>query len=258
MKRILFILGILLFSRSVFSQADCDINKMYKQIFKIEKKTYGEEEYLVKTINEIDTTSCFARLINENKQYIYYLLANFSSRSDYQRLKSIKDTVELQSEFIKSLEKDSMLNSEMYKLTKKITDKLSYIPDTVSMNDLLNVAVKYFSIIRINRDGYYIGKVCSGINGLKDTEKERNAQVEAFCFTSIIGHYQGEKFSMYNEFVKGIKELYRINLGINDKEKLLRAQGAMYMFMKNNQKLKELLLFEYDNKKEFLPFVLKN
>ena len=61
---------------------------------------------------------------------------------------------------------------------------------------------------------------------------------------------------MYNEFVKGIKELYKINLGIENDDRLLRAQGAMYMFMRNNEILKELLLFEYENKKEYLPFVL--
>ena len=52
------------------------------------------------------------------------------------------------------------------------------------------------------------------------------------------------------------KELYKINLGIENDDRLLRAQGAMYMFMRNNEILKELLLFEYENKKEYLPFVL--
>ena len=55
---------------------------------------------------------------------------------------------------------------------------------------------------------------------------------------------------MYNEFVKGIKELYKINLGVDDDERLLRAQGAMYIIMRNNDALKELLLFEYEQKKE--------
>ncbi len=257
MKRLLLILAILLFTGKIFSQKNCDIKKEYKQIFKIEKKKYVEEEYLIKTINTIDANSCLSELINKNKDYIHYLLTNFSSNINHQKLKSINDSIELQNEFIKSLEKDSMFNSELYKLTQKITDKSNYTPDTVSMNQLLNIAVKYFSIIRINKDGYYIGKVCAGINGLKQTETERNAQVEAFCFTSIVRHYKSKQFNIYNEFVQGIKALYQINLGIKNEEKLLRAQGAMYMFMKNNNKLKDLLLFEYENKKEFLPFVLK-
>ena len=99
--------------------------------------------------------------------------------------------------------------------------------------------------------------MCTGINGLKQTEKERRPQIEAFCFTTIFNNYRGEQFNMYDEFVKGIKELYKINLGIDDNDKLLRAQGAMYMFMRNNENLKELLILEYKKKKEYLPFILE-
>lgn len=257
MKRLLLILTIGLFTVNSFSQTDCNIEKEYQQIFKIEKKKYGEREYLMKTISEIDSNSCFSDLVNNNGQYIDYLRTHFSDNSNYEKLMAISDTIELQNEFIKSLENDSLFNSEMNKLTKKITDKSNYLPDTISMNVLLNIAVKYFSIIKINTDGHYVGKVCTGINGLKQTEKERNPQIEAFCFTTILNNYEGEQFNMYGEFVKGIKELYKINLGIENGDRLLRAQGAMYMFMRNNDKLKELLLLEYENKKEFLPFVLK-
>jgi hypothetical protein len=256
-KRLLLILTIGLFTVNSFSQTNCVIESEYGKIFKIEKKKYGEKEYLLKTVNVLNASSCFSDLVNNNGQYIDYLKTHFSDNSNYEKLMSFSDTIKLQNEFIKSLESDSTFNEVMNKLTKKITDKSSYIPDTISMDDLLNIAVKYFSIIKINEDGYYVGKVCTGINGLKQTEKERKPQIEAFCFTTILNNYQGEQFNMYNEFVKGIKELYKINLGIENEDGLLRAQGAMYMFMRNNDKLKELLLFEYENKKDYLPFVLK-
>ena len=61
---------------------------------------------------------------------------------------------------------------------------------------------------------------------------------------------------MHNELVQGIRELYKVDLGINEEERLLRAQGAMYMFMRNNLALKEMLRYEYENKQESLPFIL--
>lgn len=257
MKRLLLILTIGLFTVSSFSQTNCNIETQYGKIFKIEKKKYGEKEYLLKTVNKIDTTSCFSELVNNNKQYIDYLRTHFSDNSNYEKLMSISDTIELQNEFIKSLERDSTFNEVMHTLTEKISDKSNYIPDTISMDEMLNIAVKYFSIIKINEDGHYVGKVCTGINGLKQTEKERKPQIEAFCFSTILNNYKAEQYNMYNEFVKGIKELYKINLGIESDDRLLRAQGAMYLFMRNNDKLNELLLSEYENKKEYLPFVLK-
>lgn len=257
MKQLLLILAIGLITANSYAQNTCNIVEEYQKIFKIEKKKYGEREFLMKTVNKIDTNSCFSDLINNNGQYIDYLLKHFSDNSNYEKLMTISDTIELQNKFIKTLEKDSTFNSVMNKLTEKITDKSHFISDTISSDELLNIAVKYFSIIKINEDGHYSGKVCTGINGLEQTEKERKPQIEAFCFTTILNNYQGDRFNMYNEFVKGIKELYKINLGVENEERLLRAQGAMYMFMRNNDKLKELLLFEYENKKEYLPFVLK-
>lgn len=256
MKRLLLILTIGLITVNSFSQTDCNIEKEYQKIFKIEKKKYGEREYLMKTINKIDANSCFSDLVNNNGQYIDYLLTHFSDNSNYEKLMAISDTIELQNEFIKTLGNDSTFNKVMNKLTEKITNKSQFVPDTISMDGLLNIAVKYFYIMKISEEGYYAGKVCTGINGIKQTEKERKPQVEAFCFTTIMNNYQGEQFNMHNELVKGIKELYKINLGIENNDRLLRAQGAMYMFMRNNETLKELLLFEYENKNEYLPFVL--
>ena len=257
MKRLLLILSIGLITVNSFSQNNCNIEEQYQKIFKIEKQKYGEREYLVKTVNRVDSNSCFSDLVNNNGQYIDYLRTHFSDKSNYKELMNINDTIELQNEFIKSLENDSTFNVVMNKLTEKITNKDQYIPDTISMNELLNIAVKYFSIIRITEKGYYSGKICTGINGLKQTEKIRKPQVEAFCFTTIFNNYRGEQFNMYNEFVKGIKELYKINLGIDDDDRLLRAQGAMYMFMRSNEKLRELLISEYENKKKYLPFILE-
>ena len=257
MKNLLLTLTIALITVNTLSQTDCTISDEYGGIFKIKKKKFGDQEFLFKTINEIDKKSCFSELVNNNGQYIDYLLNHFSDKSNYEVLLDIDDTTELQNEFIKFLEKDSQFNNEMNKLAARIMDKSNYIPDTISFDELLNIAVKYFSILKINKDGYYIGRVCTGINGLKQTEKERKPQVEAFCFTTILNNYKGDQFSMYDEFVKGIGELYKINLGLDDDERILRAQGAMYMFMKNNDKLKELLMIEYENKKEYLPFVVE-
>ena len=61
---------------------------------------------------------------------------------------------------------------------------------------------------------------------------------------------------MYDEFVKALKELYTVNLGIDKDERLLRSQGAMFMLMRNNSALKALLLELYEEKKSYLPFVI--
>jgi hypothetical protein len=61
---------------------------------------------------------------------------------------------------------------------------------------------------------------------------------------------------MYDEFVKAIKELYKVNLGIDKNEKLLRAQGAIFLLMRNNENLKKMLKAEYKKQEDYLPFIL--
>jgi len=61
-----------------------------------------------------------------------------------------------------------------------------------------------------------------------------------------------------NEMVKSAKQLYKINLGIDENERLLRAQGAMYFLMRNDKNLKKMLRHEYEVNKENLPFILKD
>jgi hypothetical protein len=51
----------------------------------------------------------------------------------------------------------------MTELVSKSIDKKT-TKDTITMDKLLNIAVKYFSITKINEQGAYVGKVCVGLN----------------------------------------------------------------------------------------------
>jgi len=254
-KSILITIILSLTSIFGFGQKRCDIKNHYKDLISIKKTFYNEKAYLVKSIVETQKKSCFSDLVNNNPVFIDYLLTNFSSNAYYQNLLELNDSIALRHNYFSELKKDSLFNSVMDDLVAKTIDKT--IPkDTISMDELLNVAVKYFSIMRVTSQGDYVGKVCVGLNDIKKTESDRKPFIEAFSFSSILKHYQSEEFSMYDEFVKSLKELYTVNLGIDKDENLLRAQGAMFLLMRNNENLKKMLKREYDKQQEYLPFVL--
>jgi tricorn protease-like protein len=73
----------------------------------------------------------------------------------------------------------------------------------------------------------------------------------------IFSNFQSEENVVYDELVSGVKDVYKLNLGTDENEKLLRAQGAMYMYMRHNEKLKDLLIGEYMKREQNLTFVLK-
>lgn len=256
MRQIFILLAFFSFSNYLFSQNNCDIIANYGDFIKVEKGKYKDNEFLIKRVIETESNRCYSKLVNNNLLYIDYLLNNFSSNLKYPDLLKISDSLTLQTEYIKSLKGDTLFNSVMVDLLIKTIEKRKP-KDTISMDKLLNIAIKYFSILQINDDGDYVGKVCVGLNLIKQTEKIRKPQVEAFCFSSILNNYQGEQFNMYDEFVKSLTELNKVNLGVDKDEKLLRAQGAMFLLMRNNENLKKMLVSEYEKNKENLPFLLK-
>jgi hypothetical protein len=255
MIKAIFILSMtVFFSRPSFSQSKCDIKEHYNQFIFIQKLTNQNKSYLSKSVIDPKISGCFKKLLN-NSPYISYLLYNFSSTVYDSMLIKTTDSVARHKEFIQYLKTDTLFNKVMSDLIRKTVEK-SQAKDSVSMDKLLNVAVKFFSIQKLTNQGYYVGKLCVGVNGLEKTENIRQPQLEAFCYTSIFNNYEGENFNMYAEFVKAIKELYRVSLGIDPTEKLYRAQGAMFFLMWNNNNLRLMLKSEYEKNKENLPFIL--
>lgn len=254
-KLILTTIILILITIQGYGQKQCDIKTHYEDFISVQKSIYNEKAYLTKRVIETQKKSCFSDLVNNNPMFIDYLLTNFSSNANYQNLLDLPDSIAIRNRYFNDLKKDSLFNSVMTDLVNKTIDKTTP-KDRISMDKLLNVAVKYFSIMRLTDEGHYVGKVCVGLNDIKKTESERKPFIEAFSFSSILKHYQSEEYSMYDEFVKAIKELYKVNLGIDKDEKLLRAQGAMFLLMRNNENLKKMLKNEYEKQKDHLPFVL--
>ena len=255
MKRIILIFSLVC-SFQVFSQTRCDIQNHYGDFMKISKKNHNGKEYLAITVVGVDTQYCFANYVNRNSFPLYSLWCECCPSYKQDNLIQIEDSLALQSAFTAVLQNDSVFNSTMQEITAKVIDKT--IPkDTITMNTLLNTAVKYFYVLKITEDGYYVGKVCGGLNGIAETETIRKPFIETFALASIIEHYTDEEYNMYNELVNVTSELYKINLGLDNKERLLRARGAVFMQMFYNQKLRDMLRYEYEQQKEYLTFVLR-
>jgi hypothetical protein len=254
-KLILTTIILTLITIQGYGQKHCEIKTNYEDFISVEKSVYNEKAYFIKRVIETDKKSCFSELVNNNPMFIDYILTNFSSNANYQNLLELTDSIAMKNKYFDDLRKDSLFNSVMTDLVYKSIDKKTP-KDTVSIDKLLNVAVKYFSMMRLTDEGHYVGKVCVGLNDIRKTESERKPFIEAFSFSSIMKHYKSEDYSMYDEFVKAIKELYKVNLGIDKNEKLLRAQGAIFLLMRNNENLKKMLKAEYKKQEDYLPFIL--
>lgn len=239
----------------LFSQKNCNITKEYSTIFRIEKRVAGERVGLLRFVNTLDESNCYYNMVNSNKGYLDYLHTYASKITIYNDLIALDDSAEIADMYFDFLEKDSLFNHVMKDLDNKYKDSSTFIHDTVSMDQLLNIAVKFFYVSKYE-DGELKSYFCGGTNALRKTEKSRKPHLEAFCFSSIYANYSNEQYNMRLEFDQAIEEALTLNLGLDNNERLLRLQGAVFILMRNNKILKSLLLEEYTKKKNFLPFVL--
>lgn len=173
---------------------------------------------------------------------------------DYDALAQIKDTVAVQQKVIQHLEQDKRFGSLLQTYEAKVLDH-TQAKDTVSMDEILNVAVKFFNLTGVTPGGYS-SRICVGINALKYTEKKRSPYLEAFAFDAIINNLNNEIYPFYDDFIQSVHNVYKLNLGIDEQEQVLRAQGAIFVQMFQSIELQKLLLAEYERKKNILPFYL--
>lgn len=249
----LFIVTLLCYSQLAMSQTDCDPISQYGSFISTSKLTHNGQSYLTTKSVAVPDDHCLASAVNQNLKYIDYLISNYSDRSRHQELAVIEDSLALQKECISLLQQDDSFNQVMTQFIQGVNDestKAEYNTDNV-----LNIAIKYFSITGLQGNNY-MAKVCAGINDIKKTELTRKPQLEAFCFSAILEAMQpGGDGQLMKDFTGRIRELYKMNLGVDREERLLRAQGAVFISMRNSLVLKKLLEEAYESKKESLPFV---
>lgn len=255
--KFLYLIPFFIFPSGLSAQNSTPVQEDYNEIFGIAKKKHGDREYLSTRIKDLPKEHQLSPLVNNNKMYLQYWLTNFVDHEGFNQLKSVEGEEELQKEFLDFLKNDTLFDPLMIKFAERATNP-SFVADTVSVDEVLNVAVKYFNILGITEEGYYKGKVCAGLNGITKTLPERKPDLEAFCFSAILKNLQGEEYNLYNEFVAAIKELYKQDLGVDRDARLLRAQGAMFSIMRNNEELRQMLISEYEKRKDYLPFVIEH
>ena len=249
-RYILFLLFLL--ATPGFGQTESSLFKDYSAFIKV--SFYDSSPYI--QIKEVEPTFREATAINSQTSFWGFITTNYIARLDYDALQQIKDTTVVAKQVMHHIEQDTTFNGLMRSYQAKVIDH-TQPKDSVHIDAILNVAVKFFNLTGITPAGAYSGKICVGINALKQTEKKRSAFLEAFAFDAVINNLNSEAYPFYDHYIKSVQNVYKLNLGIEDQDQLLRAQGAVFIQMFQSPELKKLLEDEYERKKDILPFVLK-
>ena len=254
-KSLFVMLVICLFNGVAHSQHACDLTDHYADFILVKRHDDGRRKFISQSVIKSQRDGCYSALVNDNTMFIYYLLSAFSFDENNAKLLDITDEKQMLDTYFADLKQDAGFNQIMSDLVYKTVDK-SLPKDTITMDALLNVAVKYFCVVRVTDECRYAGKVAVGLNDIKKTLAKRRPFLEAFAWTAILSNSDGTVYHLDDDYKAALKQIEKIDLGINPDDRLLRAQGAMYVLMYNNPNLRAVLRTEFATHQAYLPFVL--
>ncbi len=233
-----------------------DFQKQYDKIFHQEIYIDKDQKSLLVYVEEIPEIEKFSGIINPNIQNIDYLYTHFMNK-DVSHIVNEPDSLNRHKKLIYLLKNDSLFNSLMYEYFSVMLNSNNYKKDTFSISFTMNIASKFFYLHGLDKNKNYMAHICIGVNAIKITEPQRYPLLEAFVYSYIMNNIYNEDLPLMQMMTDNIKKIYAFNLGENDNENILRAQGILFYMMYSNENLRKAIIDEYSKQKDLLPFVIK-
>jgi hypothetical protein len=120
-----------------------------------------------------------------------------------------------------------------------------------TLEQMKAIAVRNIFPQRMTETGKPAIKICVAGEGFEDYPARDNL-LEAFLFESVFnGFTEGKLGKKIEEFMNTIPKL---NLSTDNDTALKRAQGALWWLLFQDKEFEKILLDNYKNKKDYLPF----
>ena len=204
------------------------------------------------------------QFIDGNYYYIDYFIKNLTSSFLKNRDQSIEDPDAVGQEFKKYIvENIEILNPvvELFGLFLKSKDHgltgFTWEPKkkVFTLFEMKAIAVRNILPFRMTGSGKPAVRICVAGEGFQDYP-DRNKQLEAFTFEIVIN---GLKMGKLDKKIESFMNIVgKLKLSTDNDTAIKRAQGAFWWFFFNDKEFEEILLESYNNKKNYLPFEIKN
>ena len=171
------------------------------------------------------------------------------------------DTIELKRLYLKEYVQDKSL-TDYFNVTHAAIFKRNFnIKTTYNIDELMEVASKFFYCDKVLPDTMIQTHVCIGLNGITEANWDKDYRlIEAFCFEAIFNDFDREISEIDESYSSNIE---RARLKFNPSIKaldlyLLEVRKELFDLMKNDDVLKQSLLMYYEQNKNNLSFRLIN
>lgn len=262
MKKIILAISLLGWMTGVVAQETMTLDEVkskYGQfIVAFEKQGFDDRTYVDKKVVVPEEDTVLAKFVEKNLAFIELLKTNYTTVTS-DEFAGIKDAAVLQEKYIAALQKDALFNqyflpfichfykSEGFEITGFDAKKATF-----TLDEFMDVIVKYFEVTSVDSRGNFKTRIGISEDGLVSTLDKRHPLLEVYCLHIIKAH----QYKAYQSMEKGKRVMKNLQLGLNEDDKLKRAQGVLYAMVSQDEAFRTVVLDDYESKKEALPFVL--
>jgi len=171
------------------------------------------------------------------------------------------DTLKIKKLYIEKYVEDKKLVSYFEETIAPINNPGLKRTKAYAIDELMDVASKFFYCDKVNPDTSVQSHVCIGINGLKETKWTKDyTLLSAFCYEAIFDDSNTDSLRVSDSYVlEKRKSCAKFRKNITTLDKYLEdVKQDLFARMKSNAKLKEELLAYYEANKNNLAFKIIN
>ena len=193
-----------------------------------------------------------------------YLLINVSEIHLSQKSEKRKeiwslypDTIKLKRSYLKEYAKDEKLVNYFEKSSAAIINPAIEATETYSVDELMEVASKFFYCDKVFPDTTIQTHVCIGLNGVSEANWSKDyTLLEAFCYEGIFYDFDNDTSQIYESYSsERIEACQKHKTSITTLEKYLEdVRKELFYRMKSDPVLKRKLLEYYEKNKPNLAF----
>jgi len=226
------------------SSQDYKNDKCFTDFFYIKIESAKDHSYLYYDVDSMRKDGYYNEKFSALWAFNNYLFTNYSNilRKDSTMARMIPDTLAIQKQFKAYLNEDFRFKEIFDKVIKHQNITPIYI------DSLLKIASRFFLVHRSN--GHVVFHLCALINDVLSLEQSENSPYyNAFCFMTIRNNVKNWDF--FNKAIEPFKA--EINDSISN-ERLEEIKNAVFAYLAKDEELRNMLLNEYNKKKEYLNF----
>lgn len=194
----------------------------------------------------------------------YYLLMNVPAihlPEKYEARNAINslypDTLKIKELYLKTYTEDKKLAAYFEETIAPINNPGIKRNKAYTVDELMEVASKFFYCDNVEADTSIQAHVCVGLNGVKEASWTQDyTLLEAFCYEAIFHEFDNENSRIWESFVSRKKQSvqqFRSNITTLDKY-LQDVKLDLFKSMKNDDVLRKELLDYYETNKANIAF----